>query len=33
MVFGAFVAAGPDRVLNAGFSRPRTYGVRVGFDF
>lgn len=33
MVFGAFVAAGPDRVMNAGFSRPRTYGVRVGFDF
>jgi len=33
MVFGAFVAAGPDRVLNAGFSRPQTYGVRVGFDF
>lgn len=32
-VFGAFVAAGAERNLNRGYSRPRTYGVRVGFDF
>lgn len=32
-VFGSFVAAGPDRVLNIGYSRPRTYGARVTFDF
>jgi len=33
IAFGAFVAAGPDRVLNWSFSRPRTYGIRVGVDF
>lgn len=32
-VFGAFVAAGNDRVLNVGYSRPRTYGARVTFEF
>ena len=32
-VFGSFVAAGADRVLNIGYSRPRTYGARAGVDF
>lgn len=38
-VFGAVVVAGPagspnpDRIMNVGYSRPRTYGARVTFEF
>lgn len=33
LAFADFVSAGPDRVYNWGFGAPRTYGVRLGFDF
>ncbi|MCX9147424.1 TonB-dependent receptor [Erythrobacter sp. WG] len=31
--FAAFVVAGADRIYNWQFAPPRTYGMRVGFDF
>lgn len=33
LVFGSFVAAGPNLMYNWQFGAPRTYGVRVGVDF
>lgn len=33
LVYGAFVAAGPDRIMNFAFGRPLTYGLRVGYQY
>ena len=33
LVYGGYIAAGPDDILNWGYGTPRTYGVRVGIDF
>ncbi|WP_219893011.1 TonB-dependent receptor [Aquisediminimonas profunda] len=33
LVYGGYVAAGPDDILNWGYGSPRTYGIRVGIDF
>jgi iron complex outermembrane recepter protein len=33
LTYGSFVSAGPDDIFNWGFGTPRTYGVRLGFDF
>ena len=33
LVYGGYVAAGPDDILNWGYGSPRTYGVGVGVDF
>lgn len=33
LVYGGYIAAGPDDILNWGYGTPRTYGVRVGVDF
>ena len=33
VVYGGYIAAGPDDILNWGYGAPRTYGVRVSVDF
>lgn len=33
LTYGSFVSAGPDDIFNWQFGSPRTFGVRVGFDF
>ncbi len=33
LTYGSFVSAGPDDIYNWQFGAPRTYGVRIGFDF
>ncbi|MCC7461280.1 MAG: TonB-dependent receptor [Gammaproteobacteria bacterium] len=33
LVYGSFVAAGPDRIMVFAFGRPRTYGLRLGYEF
>lgn len=33
LVYGGYIAAGPDDILNWGYGTPRQYGVRVGVDF
>lgn len=33
LTYAGFTAAGNDRIYNWQFGAPRTYGVRVGFDF
>lgn len=33
LVYGGYVAAGPDDILNWGYGSPRTYGIRVGVEF
>ena len=31
--YGGYTAAGPDDVFNWQFGTPRTYGIRVAFDY
>ena len=31
--YGSFVSAGPDDIYNWQFGQPRTYGLRLNFDF
>lgn len=33
LTYGGLTAAGPDDIFNWQFGTPRTYGVKVGFDF
>ncbi|NWK98688.1 TonB-dependent receptor [Sphingobium lactosutens] len=33
LAFAGYIAAGPDDIFNFQFGAPRTYGVRVSFDF
>lgn len=33
LTYGSFVSAGPDDIFNWQFGSPRTYGLRVGFNF
>jgi iron complex outermembrane recepter protein len=33
LTYGSFTSAGPDDIFNWQFGTPRTYGVRVGFNF